>query len=175
MIELWNVYDINRKCTGKVIDRHSNEKLREGEYHLVVEAIIINSAGRILLNKRSNFKNKYPNMWECTGGSCIKGESSLQAILREIKEELGITFNESEAIFYKTLRDDRAKDFKDIWLFKKNLEIKNINYTDGEVVASKWVTIEEFEKMIKNKEIIPTVDFSKEDYKKCLNQKFGKK
>lgn len=32
-MELWDVYDINRKCTGKVIDRHSNEKLKEGEYH----------------------------------------------------------------------------------------------------------------------------------------------
>ena len=167
-MELWDVYDINRKCTGKVIDRHSDEKLKEGEYHLVVEAIIINSKGEILLNKRSKFKNKYPNMWESTGGSCIKGENGLKAILRELREELGIIFDESDAIFYKTLRDDNAKDFKDIWLLKKNLEIKDLIYTDGEVIDSKWVTIDEFEKMIDNKEIIPTIDFDKEDYKKCL-------
>ena len=170
-MELWDIYDVNRKYTGKVIDRHSNEKLREGEYHLVVEAIIINSSGKILLNKRSDFKRKYPNMWECTGGSCIKGESSLNAILRELKEELGVIFNETDAIFYKTLRDDKAKDFKDIWLFRKDLETKNLSYTDGEVTDSKWVTIEEFEKMVKNGEIIPTIDFSKEDYKKCIKQK----
>ena len=167
-MELWDVYDINRKFTGKVIDRHSNERLKKGEYHLVVEAIIINLKGEILLNKRSKSKNKYPNMWECTGGSCIKGENSLQAILREIREELGIIFNEADAIFYKTLRDDNAKDFKDIWLFRKNLMIKDLNYTDGEVVNSKWVNLDEFEKMINNKEIIPTIDFTKEDYKKCL-------
>ena len=135
---------------------------------MVVEAIIINSKGEILLSKRSKFKNKYPNMWEITGGSCIKGENSLQATLRELREELGIIFNESDAIFYKTLRDGNAKDFKDIWLFRKNLEIKDLSYTDGEVVDSKWVTIDEFEKMIDNKEIIPTVDFTKEDYKKCI-------
>ncbi len=167
-MELWTVYDINKKSTGKTIDRHSNEKLKEGEYHLVVEAIIINFKGEILLNKRSKLKNKYPCMWETTGGSCIKGENSLQAILREIREELGIIFNESEAIFYKTLRDDVAKDFKDIWLFRKDLEIENLNYTDGEVIDSKWVTIDEFEKMIDKEEIIPTIDFDKEDYKKCL-------
>lgn len=167
-MELWDVYDINRKFTGKVIDRHSDEKLKEGEYHLVVEAVIINFKGEILLNKRSKFKNKYPGMWECTGGSCIKGENSLQAILREIREELGIIFNESDAIFYKTLRNDNSKDFKDIWLFRKNLEIKNLSYTDGEVVDSKWVNIDEFEKIINNKEIIPTIDFTKEDYKRCL-------
>lgn len=167
-MELWEVYDVNRKCTGKVIDRHSDEKLKEGEYHLVVEAIIINFKGEILLNKRSKVKNKYPNMWESTGGSCIKGEKSLQSILREIREELGVIFNESDAIFYKTLRDDNAKKFKDIWLFRKNLKIKDLRYTDGEVEDSKWVTIDEFEKMINSKEITPTIDFTKEDYKKCL-------
>lgn len=167
-MELWDVYDINKRFTGKVIDRHSDERLKEGEYHLVVEAIIINSKGEILLNKRSKFKNKYPNMWESTAGSCIKGENSLQSMLREIREELGVIFNESDAVFYKTLRDDNAKDFKDIWLFRKDLEIKDLSYTDGEVVDSKWVTIDEFEKLIDNEEIIPTIDFDKEDYKKCL-------
>lgn len=167
-MELWDVYDINRKYTGKVIDRHSNERLKKGEYHLVVQAIIINSKGEILLNKRSKLKNKYPNMWESTSGSCIKGENSLQAILREIREELGINFNKSDATFYKTLRDDNAKDFKDIWLFRKDLKIKDLSYTDGEVIDSKWVTIDEFDKMINNKEIIPTIDFTREDYKKCL-------
>ena len=170
-MELWTVYDVNRKCTGKVIDRHSDVKLKKGEYHLVVEAVIINSKGEILLNKRSRFKKKYPNMWETTGGSCIKCENSLQAILREIREELGIIFNKSDAIFYKTLRDDDAKDFKDIWIFRKDLEIKNLSYTDGEVVDSKWVTIDEFEKMVNCKIIIPTIDFSKEDYKKFLELK----
>ena len=96
-MELWDVYDVNRNYTGKVIDRHSDEKLNEGEYHLVVEAIIINSKAELLLNKRSKFKNKYPSMWEGTGGSCIKGENSLQAILRELKEELGLDFNEKDA------------------------------------------------------------------------------
>ena len=170
-MELWDVYDINRKSTGKVIDRHCDKKLKEGEYHLVVEAIIINSKGELLLSKRSELKNKYPNMWECTMGSCIKGENSLQAILRELREELGIVFKELEATFYKTLRDDKAKDFKDIRLFRKNIEIKDLKFTDREVVDSKWVTIDEFEKMINNKEIIPTIDFTKEDYKKFYNKK----
>ena len=124
-----NVYDINRNKTGKVIDRHSNDRLSTGEYHLVTEAIIINSRNEILLTKRASTKQKYPLMWECTCGSCIKGEN-LQAILRELKEELGLNFKKNEANFYKTLRDDNAKDFKDI--------------------------------------IVPTIDFNKEDYEKCI-------
>ena len=150
-MELWDIYDIDKRFTGKVIDRHSQDKLKEGEYHLVVEAVIINSNGEILLSKRSELKNKYPNMWECTMGSCIKGENSLQAILRELREELGINFNE-------------------IWLLKKNLEIIDLKFTDGEVVDAKWINVDKFEKMINNKEIIPTIDFTKEDYMEMLKE-----
>ena len=54
-----DVYDINRNKTGKVIDRHSNDRLSTGEYHLVTEAIIINSRNEILLTKRASTKQKY--------------------------------------------------------------------------------------------------------------------
>ncbi len=165
-MELWDIYDKNRNKTGKVIDRNSNERLKEGEYHLVTEAIIMNNKGQLLLNKRAKFKQKYPLMWEFCGGSSIQGENSLKAILREAKEELGLYLNEKEAIFYKTIRDEKAKDFKDIWLFVKDIEIKDLKFIDGEVIDSKWVTIEEFKKLLYKKEIIPTIDFNEEDYKK---------
>ncbi len=170
-MELWDIYDINRNKTGKIINRNSKEKLKTGEYHLVVQAIIINSKGKILLSRRAKLKQKYPLMWECTAGSCMKGENSLQAVLREIKEELGISFKNTEASFYKTLRDDKAKDFKDIWLFRKDIEIKDLKFTDKEVIDAKWVSIEEFEKMCNQKEIVPTIDFTRKDYEKCLKSK----
>ena len=81
---------------------------------------------------------------------------------------MGLVFKETDAIFYKTLRDDVAKDFKDIWLFRKDIELKDLEFTDGEVICSKWVTMEKFETMINNKEIIPTVDFKIADYEECL-------
>lgn len=167
-MELWDIYDINKKKTGRVIDRCSNEKLRKGEYHLVVEAIIINSKGEILLSQRAETKKEYLLKWECIEGSCIKGETSLEAILREIKEEIGISLKKTEAIFYKTIKDDKAKDFKDIWLFRKDIQIKDLKFTDREVIDSKWSTIEEFQEMTKQKQIAQVVDFTREDYEKCL-------
>jgi 8-oxo-dGTP pyrophosphatase MutT (NUDIX family) len=29
-------------------------------------------------------------MWECVGGSVVKGEESLQGAIREVKEEVGV-------------------------------------------------------------------------------------
>lgn len=162
-MELWDVYNINREKTGKVIDRHVCEILQDGEYHLVTEAIIINSKQEILMSKRAESKTKYPLMWECNGGSVKSGEDTLQAILRELKEELGIALNENEAIFYKTIRDDKAKDFKDIWIFRKDIYLKELSFTDNEVIEAKWVSIKEFEKMRKNNDIVPTIDFDEKE------------
>jgi len=170
-MELWDIYDINRNKLNKVIDRHGKEELKDGEYHLVAEAVILNSKGKILIDKRDKSKHKYPMIWECTTGSCCQDETSLQGILRELKEELGLEFKDTEATFYKTVRDDKSKNFKDIWIFIKDIEIENLKFTDGEVAEAKWVTIEEFEEIVNNKEIVPTIDFRKEDYKKCVKIK----
>ncbi len=32
-------------------------------------------------------------MWECVGGSVVKGEDSMQGAIREAKEEVGVELN----------------------------------------------------------------------------------
>jgi mutator protein MutT len=168
-MELWEIYNKNREKTGRIINRHSKDVLHDGEYHLVTEAIIINSAKQILLSKRAEFKQKYPLMWECTCGSVKKGETTLDAILRELKEELGINLRKKDAKFFKTLRDDNAKDFKDIWIFYTNIELEQLKYTDNEVIDTKWVTIEELNEMMNRNEIVPTIDFNISECEGLLN------
>ena len=170
MAELWDIYDINRKKTGKKVERDVYQ-LKEGEYHLVVTGIIMNSKNEILISKRAGHK-KFGLMWECNCGSALAGETSLEAIIRELKEELGIEFSKKEAIFLKELRSDEPPpDFKDLWLFRRDIDIRDITFPDGESIDAKWVTIDEFIKMYENKEIIPFVDFGIEEYNKALNLK----
>ena len=108
-------------------------------------------------------------MWECNGGSVLAGETSLKGMLREIKEELGITFEKGEAHFYKGLkRNKELPDFKDFWVFKRNIKDEEITLPDGEATEFKWVTIDEFMKMYNNKEIVPSVNFDKEDFEKVV-------
>ena len=108
-------------------------------------------------------------MWECNGGSILAGETSLEGDLREIKEELGIEFLKEEAIFLKEIRRDKIPpDFKDLWLFRKDININDITFPDGESIEAKWVSIDKFLKMFENREIVPTVDFGIEEYNKAL-------
>ena len=167
MAEFWDIYDENRNKTGKLAER-GVYKFKEGEYHIVVTGIIFNSKYEILITKRASWK-KYGGLWECNGGSILAGENSLTGILRELKEELGISFLEKDAIFLKEVkRDKKVPDFKDLWIFQKNISINEITFPDGEAVEAKWVTIEQFINMYNNNEITPTIDFGKEEYRAAV-------
>ena len=168
-MEYWDIYDINKKKTGRTTPRLGC-KLNQGEYHIVVNAIIINSQGKILVSKRADYK-PHGLMWEMSGGSITVGETSIEGIIREVKEELGIQLEEKEGVLFKTVRrDDPPADFKDLWLFKKDVDLRDITFPDGEAVDAKWVTIDEFESMVENKEIIGTRDFGREDYEKIIKE-----
>ena len=167
MAELWDIYDKNRNKTGKTVRRGVDE-LKEGEYHIVVTAVILNLKNEILITQRAPFKT-YPLMWECNGGSILAGETSLQGVLREVKEEVGIELQEEGAILLKTLK--RAvvpADIKDVWVFRKDVKDGEITLPDGEAINYKWVSIDEYTKMYENNEIVPTVDFGKEDFEKVI-------
>lgn len=168
-IELWDIYDKNRNKTGRTIVRDSNQKLQDGEYHLVVEALIINSKNEILISKRAPNKEKYPLYWEFNGGSVKSGEDSKHGILRELREELGLNFDENEAIFYKEIRKDDAHVFKDNWIFKKDIDLSELHFTDNEVIDAKWTTLDEIHKMEKEGKFILNRAVTKDEFNKILN------
>lgn len=169
MTELWDIYDENKNKTGKTAERDVTI-LQKGEYHIVVTGIILNSKKEILISKRAMNK-KFGGMWECNGGSILAGETSKEGILRELKEELGVTFKPEEAIFLKEVKREKVpQDFKDLWLFRKDINIEDLTFPDGEATEAKWVNIDEFIKMFNNNEIIPTVDFGREEYEEALEK-----
>jgi 8-oxo-dGTP diphosphatase len=57
------------------------------EVALIVEAIIKNKKGKILLLKRSNSNKFFREKWQLPGGKVDFGENVRDAIVREIKEE----------------------------------------------------------------------------------------
>lgn len=62
--------------------------------------VVLNYKDKFLLQLRDNKKNiPHPNKWGTFGGGIRKGEKPIHAIIRELKEELGLKLTLSELKF----------------------------------------------------------------------------
>lgn len=150
-MEYWDLYDKDKNKLNKTVKR--GDYLSDDEYHLVVNAWITNDKNEFLISQRSANK-KHPLMWECTGGSALMGEDSLEAAKREVLEELGLDFKDVEGIFVgSALRYyEGCPDILDVWLFKYNCDVSDVTIQVEEVNCAKWVSKEELKTMCQNGE-----------------------
>lgn len=149
-MEYWDLYDKNRNKLNKIIKR--GEKLQDDEYHIVVNAWLKNDKNEFLISRRSENK-AHPLMWECTGGSILKGETSIDGAVREVKEELGIDIDKNKSeLLGSTLRYyPNCPDILDVWLFKCNASIDEVTIQKEEVCDAKWATVDEIKKLYEEK------------------------
>ncbi|MGM9879611.1 MAG: NUDIX domain-containing protein [Bacilli bacterium] len=147
-MEYWDIYDYYGNKKDKSAIRGS--KLNDDDYHLVVNAWIMNSKGEFLITQRTATKS-HPLKWECTGGSALKGESALKAAKREIQEELGIELEDKDAKligitrrFYKD-----CPDILSVFLFKKDISLEEINIQKSEVNDVMWASKDKILNLLK--------------------------
>ena len=111
---------------GEVIGKASRQECHSGSFllHPVVHLHVFNSKGELFLQKRAENKDIQPGKWDTSvGGHVDYGEEISDALLREVREELGITGFKSEFI--------KSYVFKS----KRETELVNSFYTvyDGEI------------------------------------------
>ena len=145
-MELWDVYDEQRRLLGKTHVR--GVPMASGEYHLVVFVWVFDGRGRVLMTRRSPEKRSYPNKWEHTGGAALAGESSLQAIQRELFEETGIRAETAEFHLVETYCRRGDNDICDIYFLVKDVPLEALTMQPGETCEAKWVNRQELEEMI---------------------------
>nr|WP_280938004.1 GNAT family N-acetyltransferase [Spirochaeta lutea] len=150
--EPWDLYTKNRERTGEICFR--GEPLPKERFHLGVMAIIINDQNEMLLTKRHPQK-KLGNLWECTAGSVLSGETSSQGMQREIKEEIGLEVDcEDGAFVYSFLEEDCIWD---IWRFKISSKTTDLILQDSEVIDAQFFCWEEINRLINRNETVPTL------------------
>lgn len=155
-MEKWDLYNAKREKTGIVVCR--GETIPRGLYHLSVSIWIVNQQGQYLLSQRHP-KKQYPLCWECTGGSVLSGENSLQGAVREVKEELGISLTPgSEKLIYQ-IRRENVQDFYDVWLFHKDIKIEEMHLQETEVVDVQWVSPDKLFEMFCLKQLHPLLTY----------------
>ena len=148
-MELLDIYDDYGKTTGRVIKRGDKSvKLSKNE-HIAVSVIFIeNSKGEFLIQKTSKEKG---GEYSSTGGHVNSGETPLESIKREVKEEIGIDISNDSIVELGYLLYDMPLRY--IFYLKKDIDINSVQTQKEEVEYVKYMTIEEINKIIENKQI----------------------
>ena len=153
MREVWDVYTKDRRRTGKTCLRGEQGTLEEDEFHMWVMVWIKNArTGKYLVSQRSADKDTDPLKWETVAGHAISGDTSLDAALREVYEEVGISLKAQDACILATkvataYDGKRHNWIRDSFYFETIEEPDLIRATTKEVVQTKWLTIDEIKEM----------------------------
>lgn len=153
MAEYWDLYDEKRNPTGKIHRRGT--PIPKGYYHVVANAWVKNEEGRYLLSRRHPDRS-YPLLWEPSGGRVIKGETSMQGILREVQEELGITLPAHKGKLVLSLCKNEYALFHDIWAFSYDVPLEELDIQQNEVAEVAWFTPEEIRQLDVDGLLVPT-------------------
>ena len=76
-----------------------------------VGAMLIDDQGRALLGLRASTKTVWPDHWDTIGGRVEAGETLDAALIREVREEIGVTPIDFELI--ATVRERQPERFGD--------------------------------------------------------------
>lgn len=140
-MELRDLYNEKRELTGLKIRK--GDPIPTGYYYVTVVIFIQNDKGQFLIQKRSADKG---GDWANTGGHPKTGESSLEGIVVEVKEELGIDVDPSKLMLFKTIKTE--DDFIDLYYLKANFDLDKLTLQTEEVQDAAWFSIDEINNLI---------------------------
>ena len=107
--EMFPLVDEEGNITGAATrgECHNGSKL----LHPVVHLHVFNSRGELFLQRRPAWKDIQPGKWDTSvGGHIDLGESVEMALIREAREELGITGFTPQLLTHYVFESDREKE-----------------------------------------------------------------
>ena len=135
--------------SDRVIDRASREEVhRNGLLHRSAHLLVFDGYGRVLLQKRSMVKDRFPGRWDSSvSGHVDSGEHYDQCIVREAMEEIGIRLAATpDRLFKVDACDETDQEFS--WVYR--------TYSEGpfapneeEISEIGWFTGDEVSHLVK--------------------------
>lgn len=138
--EYRDLYDEKRKLTGKKILK--GNIVPKGLYYVTVVVFIYNPKNnKWLMQKRTKDKG---GKWATTSGHPISGQTSIEGMITEIYEELGLSVSKEELTLKTTVK--RKNKFVDIYYLESCVDIEKLNIQKEELTDVEWMTKSEVDK-----------------------------
>ncbi|KAL0491974.1 nudix hydrolase [Acrasis kona] len=171
MKEYIEVFTPDGNPTGVMKSRE--EIHRDGLWHNTVHTWIIKKSGMLLIQRRCATKESHPDMWDVSSAGHISfGQSSKDAAVREVEEEVGLYIKQSDLEFLFrfpmdcTLKNGEYLDREhiDVYLVEVGDELSTSDLTlqESEVSDAQFVHYSIIEKMYRefNKKFVQIHDDS---------------
>jgi 8-oxo-dGTP pyrophosphatase MutT (NUDIX family) len=172
-MEIFDAFDEH----GNVLDFDlvRGEFIPLGVYHKIVQIYTLDENNRILITKRHPLKH-FGYYWEITAGSVIKGENELEAAVRELYEETGISVEPNQLQLVQRYLGQNSIWFT--YIHKVNMQTQTIRLAENETIDYRFISYDEFNHMIQTKQFPrPSLEYYKiynEQFLKCFNQFLSK-
>lgn len=139
-IEYRELLDEKRNSTGKKILK--GQRIPKGKYIVTVVVFIYNPKRRKwLMQKRSKTKGA---KWATTSGHPKYGENSIDGMITEIKEEIGLDVKKEELELITTYK--KKDKFIDIYYMESEADIDKLTLQEEEVSDVKYLNEKEIER-----------------------------
>ena len=161
MEELIDVLNEDGTKTGEVVTRR--EVHEKGLWHRIVVIAILDKEGHLLMQQRSKHVKTNPEKWDISAaGHVSAGQTSIEAAIREVKEEVGLEIKSEELTYITTyceptrkqgdIIDNQFYDF-DI-VIKPNINMANVKMQESEVENVKLCNLKEVKDKLENKMVV---------------------
>lgn len=115
-------------------------------------AMIYDSGLNILCQQRSENKDERAGLWTCFfGGKASPGESELETLKKELKEEIGLTVNDEEVKFVKTYKCEDRYQFESMFIVKKDYDLNKLPFEEEEIKQIRLHPLAELKKLLAGK------------------------
>ena len=133
-MELWDIYDRQRRTTGRFHVRGT--PMGRGEYHLTAFVWVFNRQRELLLTRRA---------------PALVGETSLQTVRRELREETGIEADEADFHLVRSFREHST--FSDVYFLFHDIPLSALHLQPGETTEARWVSKAGLEALVASGEV----------------------
>lgn len=136
-----DLYNENSEPTGRTYFK--GDVIPKGYYPMVVMVCIENAEGKFLMQKRVLSKG---GDWGVTGGHPKSGETPLEGMITETREELGVDISNMPLEVFSEGCD--GVDCYKMYYLKSNFKLEDFTIQEEELTEVKWFSIEELQQMV---------------------------